>query len=215
VRVHRAVLFTLLHIVLLTLVIRNQAAARAHACTDHRSFAPAQQTTHYGASGRGSTHNLGLGMVARIAVMLLALSLMVGLHLAIRGKGKKAHSSGKEKSGAGKDVHRSTFRDEVLRTDVRNPPEGIVFVAGRTPGPVGQMYIPSGIFGNPLAARAVPMYAETHDARCDLFCVWLSVPLLVASSGIGGVALAKTSSKVHEMRNNPRAATSESWLFCF
>ena len=60
-------------------MVGDQAAACPYACADDGALAAPEQSTYDRAPRRRTPHNLCLGVVPRIVVVLLAFGLVVGL----------------------------------------------------------------------------------------------------------------------------------------
>ena len=103
------VLFALADFVLVVFVVGDEAAAGAYACADEGAFAAAEEAADYGAACCGAADDFGLGVVAGVMALLLALGAVVGL-LAVGGEGGEGEGGGKSETGVMKSFHGFTFR---------------------------------------------------------------------------------------------------------
>lgn len=105
------VLLPLANIMLFAFVISDQTATCARAGTDQRTLAATEQTAHDRAARSRAADDLGLRVVPRIMVMLLAFGLMVGL-LAERMQRGQNHGQQQRETGIVEQIdllHRSPF----------------------------------------------------------------------------------------------------------
>ena len=71
------VLLPLLHIVLFASVVRDQTTTGTGTGANSRTFGTADQAAHHGTAYSGAADDLGLRVVPRVMVVLLAFGLMV------------------------------------------------------------------------------------------------------------------------------------------
>ena len=96
-----AVLFALVHFVLGVFVVGYEAGTGSCACTDDGSLASAEEAADYGSACCRAAYDFGLGVVAGVVTLLLALGAVVRL-LAVGGEGE---GGGKSEAGVLKGFH--------------------------------------------------------------------------------------------------------------